>query len=228
MSSQLLAITPDLNRYLQTYGVRDSAVLAGLREKTQTLVGAEMQISPLQGQLMQVLLQSIKAKRVLEIGTYTGYSALVMAQALPDDGLVVTCEVSEPATLIARDYWQQAGVAHKIQLRLGAALDTLETLIEAKMPLFDFIFIDADKGNYLAYYEKGLSLLRVGGMIAIDNVLWGGDVVNSSTQDERTLAIQKLNQHIHQDTRVNASMIPIGDGLTLAVKLPVFASEGVD
>lgn len=219
MSSHTISMTETLESYLYTNSVRDLPVLAKLRKKTKTMTGAEMQISPEQGQFMQVLLQSLAAKRVLELGTFTGYSALVMALALPEDGYVLTCDVSPETTQIAKRYWQEANMHHKIELRLGPALTSLDALIQAKCQPFDFVFIDADKGNYPHYYEKSLSLLRVGGMIAIDNVLWGGSVAEPVKTDERASIIHDLNVSIHRDKRVNACIVPIGDGLTLAVKL---------
>ena len=178
-----------------------------------------MQISPEQGQFMALLLQLIGARRVLEIGTFTGYSALRMALVLPLDGSIVACDVSEEWTAIARRYWQEAGVAEKIELRLGPALETVESLLEAgEGESFDFVFIDADKGNYLEYYERAYDLLRPGGVIGVDNVLWHGDVADPENQKPDTVAIRELNRRIVEDGRVEISMVPIGDGLTLGAK----------
>ncbi|MAZ39531.1 MAG: SAM-dependent methyltransferase [Legionellales bacterium] len=219
MSVELLPYTQKIANYLFENSVRDLDILKKLREKTQSVVGASMQISPQQGQLMQVLLQSIQAKRVLEIGTFTGYSALVMALALPEDGYILTCDRNEEMASIAQAYWQEAGVNEKIELRLGNAIVSLDNLIQSHSQAFDFVFIDADKNNYQNYYERALQLIRQGGMIAIDNVLWDGKVTESlETFDKQTASIHALNQFIHQDQRVNASIIPIGDGLTIAVK----------
>jgi caffeoyl-CoA O-methyltransferase len=178
-----------------------------------------MQTTPDQGQFLALLVQLIGATKTLEIGVFTGYSALAVALALPDSGQVIACDVSEAYTAIARRYWQQAGVAHKITLHLAPALDTLDRLLsEGQAGTFDFAFIDADKENYWNYYERSLQLLRPGGLIAVDNVLWGGEVINPDNSSPSTLAIREFNQKIHQDDRVALSMIPVSDGLTLAMK----------
>ena len=178
-----------------------------------------MQIAPDQGQFMALLLQLIGARNVLEIGTFTGYSALWLASALPKEGTVITCDIDEAATDMARRYWQKAGLASKINLHLALAIETLDQLLAAgQASTFDFIFIDADKVNYDLYYEKSLQLLRDGGLVAIDNTLWFGQVIDLECQDEDTAAIRALNQKVHQDPRVSVSMLGIGDGLTLAVK----------
>lgn len=180
---------------------------------------AVMQISPEQGQLMALLVQLMGAKKTLELGVFTGYSALAVALALPADGQVIACDVSADYTAIAQRYWQMAGVAHKIDLRLGPALETLDQLrVEGHVESFDFAFIDADKRNYDSYYEKSLQLVRPGGLIAIDNVLWSGRVADPTVQDNRTQRIRALNEKIYQDPRVSLSLLPIADGLTLAVK----------
>ncbi|MSO64295.1 MAG: SAM-dependent methyltransferase [Alphaproteobacteria bacterium] len=219
MSSRSLGLTQELAAYLQRVAVRDSDVQRRLREETAQHKAAGMQISPEQGAFMALLVQSIGAKRCLEVGVFTGYSSLVVAQALPEDGRLIACDVSEEWTAIARRYWQAAGVGHKIDLRLGPALDTLDRLIAAgERGRFDFAFIDADKKNYDGYYERALALLRVGGLIGIDNVLWGGSVIDAAKADEDTTAIRALNQKLQQDQRVDICMLPIGDGLTLARK----------
>ncbi len=178
-----------------------------------------MQISPEQGQFMALLVQLIGAKKTLEIGVFTGYSALVVAQALPEDGQVIACDVSEEYTAIALSYWQKANVARKIDLRISPALDTLDGLIAAgESGTFDFAFIDADKSNYDNYYERALQLIRPGGLIAVDNTLWYGRVADPDVQDNRTQRIRALNEKVQGDKRVNMSLVPIGDGLLLAVK----------
>jgi caffeoyl-CoA O-methyltransferase len=178
-----------------------------------------MQIAPEQGQFMQLLVELIGAKKTLEVGVFTGYSSLAVALALPPDGKVIACDISEQFTSIAREYWKEAGVANKIELNLAPAVKTLERLVaEGQQGTFDFAFIDADKANYDRYYESSLVLLRRGGLIAIDNVLWHSRVIDPSTNDEDTIAIRAINEKLHTDERVTLSLIPIGDGLTLARK----------
>jgi predicted O-methyltransferase YrrM len=179
-----------------------------------------MQIAPEQGQFMALLIQLMGAKKTLEVGVFTGYSSLAVALALPSDGKIIACDTNEEYTAIARHYWQKAGVADKIDLRIAPALDTLDELIaQGQANTFDFAFIDADKSNYDNYYERALQLVRPGGLIAIDNVLWGGKVADRNVQDNRTKAIRELNQKLHQDKRVTISLVPIADGLTLARKV---------
>ena len=217
MSDFTLNLTPELYAYYQKVSLREPVVLKELREKTHTMTMAQMQISPEQGQFMQLLIELTQAKKTLDIGVFTGYSALAVALALPPEGKVIGCDISGEWTDIAREYWDRAGVAHKIDLRLAPALETLQSLIDAgESGTFDFVFIDADKENYLGYYEKALVLLRKGGLIAIDNVLWSGAVADSSQQDASTKAIRAVNEKVLQDERVTISMLPIGDGLTLA------------
>ena len=219
MGNQILQLSDRLYHYLQKMSLRETPVLQHLRFETAKLSAARMQIAPEQGQFMAFLLQIINAKKILEIGTYTGYSSLVMAQALPQSGKLITCDVDPESTAMAQQYWQQGGVAHKIQLRLGPALETLQDLLKDDQgESFDFIFLDADKNNYTNYYELSLQLIRQGGIIAIDNVLWSGAVVDANDQSPQTQAIRELNALLHQDERINLSMIPIGDGLTLATK----------
>jgi len=194
-------------------------MLTQLRQETAQHPMSMMQIAPEQGQFMALLVQLIGARKTLEVGVFTGYSALVVALALPPDGKVVACDVSEEYTSIARRYWQQAGVADKIDLRIAPALDTLDQLLTSgQANSFDFAFIDADKSNYDGYYERSLQLVRPGGLIAIDNVLWNGDVADPNVNDTRTNAIRALNQKIYEDDRVSMSLVPIADGLTLAMK----------
>jgi len=177
-----------------------------------------MQISPEQGQLMRLLVELIGARRTIEVGVYTGYSSVSVALSLPDDGLLLACDINAEYTQIARRYWQRAGVEQRIQLELGPALTTLDRRIaDGESGSFDFAFIDADKDNYQAYYERCLQLLRPGGLIAIDNVLWGGSVARPAT-DVDTRALQALNDKLHADQRVDIAMLPIGDGVTLARK----------
>jgi predicted O-methyltransferase YrrM len=219
MSVRTLGLDPKLYDYLLAVSVREPAVLAALREETSKLPGAGMQISPEQGQFMRLLVELLGAQRTLEVGVFTGYSSLCVALALPADGELVACDVSAEYTAIARRYWQQAGVEGRIRLELRPALETLDRLVASGAGgSFDFAFIDADKDNYLAYYERALTLLRRGGLIAIDNVLWGGSVADPEDQKPSTLAIRALNARLRDDERVSASLVPIGDGLFLARK----------
>ena len=219
MSARTINMSPELHDYLLSVSVREPALLSELREETAPLEGAGMQISPEQGQFMALLVGLIGARRTLEVGTFTGYSSTRVALALPEDGQLVACDVSEEWTSIARRYWERAGVDHKITLHLGPAVDTLRRLIdEGQGESFDFAFIDADKPNYDAYYECALQLLRPGGLIAIDNVLWGGGVIDDTRQDESTEMIRALNKKLSSDERVDISLVPIGDGLFLARK----------
>ncbi|MFO7177138.1 MAG: class I SAM-dependent methyltransferase [Pseudomonadota bacterium] len=218
MSSRSLGLSPSLYDYL--YGWQNEpSTLAALREETARMPGASMQISPEQGRFMGWLVALIGARRCLEIGVFTGYSSISVALALPDDGRLVACDVSEEWTAIARRYWERAGVAHKIELRLGPALDTLAALLAAgQAQSFDFAFIDADKEAYREYYERCLELLRPGGIIAVDNALWDGRVADPREDAPSTRAIRALNAFVAQDPRVDASLIPVGDGLLLARK----------
>ncbi len=219
MASRTLALTDKLYEYILDNSLREPDVLKRLRVVTADLPNAQMQISPEQGQFMALLVQLLGANRALEIGTFTGYSALAVALALPPEGKVVACDISKEWTDIARRYWEEAGVAGKIDLRLGPALETLDAMLAAgKENSFDFAFIDADKTGYDAYYERCLRLLRPGGLITIDNVLRGGRVADNNETDEADTAIRELNAKIHRDERVNISLVPIGDGLTLALK----------
>lgn len=208
-----------LYKYIVEHSLRDSPVLQELRAETALLPMAGMQIGPEQGQLMALLARLVGAKRCLEIGVFTGYSTLVVAAALPPDGRIIACDVSEEWTAIARRYWQMAGVADRIELRLGKALRTLDGLIaDGEQGRFDFAFIDADKGNYLAYYERCLELLRPGGLVVADNTLWSGDVADPGNQKDDTVAIRAFNDALHQDERVDLALLPVGDGVTLARK----------
>jgi predicted O-methyltransferase YrrM len=219
MSRKSLNLDDRLYEYLQSVSVQEPEVLAQLRAETATHPMAQMQIAPEQGQFMALLVQLLGATKTLEVGVFTGYSSLVVALALPPEGKVIACDVSEEYTAIARRYWQTAGVADKIDLHLAPALETLDRLLaEGQANTFDFAFIDADKSNYDAYYERALQLVRVGGLIAIDNVLWSGAVADPTVTDTRTEHIRALNQKLHQDSRVTLSLVPIADGLTLALK----------
>ncbi len=219
MSKQTLGLENHIYQYLLSVSIREPDVLTKLRQETAKHPRNIMQISPEQGQFMALLVQLMGAKKALEIGVFTGYSSLVVALALPPEGKMVACDVSEEYTSIARRYWEQAGVADKIDLRIAPAIATLDQLIaEGEADSFDFAFIDADKSSYDDYYERALQLIRPGGLIAIDNVLWSGQVADSKIQDNRTKKIRALNEKLHKDERVTISMIPIGDGLTLARK----------
>ncbi len=209
----------DLYEYLLDVSLREPPVMRRLREKTASLENARMQIGPEQGQLMALLVELIGARNVLEVGTFTGYSALAVARALPDDGHLVACDVSEEWTAIGLPYWEEAGVAHKIDLRLAPAAETLDALLaEGHAATFDFAFIDADKTAYDAYYERALELIRSGGLIALDNTLWEGKVVDPAVTDADTEAIRAINAKLVRDERVTMSLVPIGDGLTLVRK----------
>ncbi len=219
MSYRPTPLTEDLHRYLLEVSLREPDLLTRLREETARRGDAGMQISPEQGQFMALLIELTGAKRVLEIGTFTGYSALSMALALPPDGRIIACDVEPETTAVAQRYWAEAGVAEKIDLRLAPALDTLDGLLVAgAAESFDFAFIDADKENYVAYYERCLALLRQGGLLAIDNVLWNGAVANPAARDPDTEAIRALNLRLREDPRISLSMVPISDGLSLARK----------
>jgi len=219
MTRRSITLTDSLHDYLLSVSLREPELLARLRQETAALQESRMQIGPEQGQFMAFLLRLMGAKRCLEIGVFTGYSSLVTALALPEGGRIVACDVSEEWTAIARRYWREAGVEEKIELRLGPALDTLDQLLGGgEAGRFDFAFIDADKENYLRYYERVLPLLRKGGLIVVDNVLWSGRVVDPEVADADTVALRHFNDSLHHDERVDLSLVPIGDGLTLARK----------
>ena len=209
-----LDLTEPLYEYVVAMGARETAVQKALREETQKLPNAGMQIGPDQAALLQVLVKMLGAKRCIEVGTFTGYSALAMAMALPPGGKLVCCDVSEEWTSIGRRYWKKAGVERKIDLRIGPGLETLKSL----KGRYDFAFIDADKPNYWKYYERCLQLVRKGGAIGVDNTLWGGSVINPEKQSESTVALREFNRRVAKDRRVDIALVPIGDGLTLAVK----------
>jgi predicted O-methyltransferase YrrM len=219
MSNRTLTVTRELYEYITRIGVRESPAAAALRVETAKLPMAGMQISPEQAGFMQLLVKLLDVRRALEVGTFTGYSALAVAQAMADDGRLIACDVSQEWTSIGQRHWAAAGVAHKIDLRLAPALETLDSLIaQGRSASFDFAFIDADKSNYDSYYERALVLVRPGGLIGVDNTLWGGAVADAGRTDDDTRAIRALNQKIHTDERVDTVLLPIGDGLTLARK----------
>jgi len=207
-----------LMAYVVAMGVRETAVQRRLRAATRRIPLGGMQIGPEQAALMQLLVRSIGARRCIEIGTFTGYSALAVALALPAGGRIVCCDLSEEWTSIARKYWGLASVSQKIQLKLGPALSTLDDLLPGNKGKFDFAFIDADKTNYQNYYERCLKLVRRGGLIAIDNTLWYGKVIDRRDRTADTRAIRAFNRKLRRDRRVDICLVPIGDGLTLALK----------
>ncbi len=210
-------LSPEVHAYLVQHGTPPDEIQRALIEETQKLGGISMmQIAPEQGAFMTLLARTIGARYALEVGTFTGYSALCIARALPDAGRLICCDVSEEWTAIARRYWEKAGVSEKIDLRIAPALDTLRAL--PQQPQLDFAFIDADKPGYIAYYEEIQKRLRPGGLILVDNVLWLGRVVDSNANDEQTLAIRDFNNHVARDSRVECVMLPVSDGLTLLRK----------
>jgi caffeoyl-CoA O-methyltransferase len=219
MTKRSISLTDSLYDYLLAVSLREPEVLRQLREETAAYPEARMQIAPEQGQFMALLARISGARRCIEIGVFTGYSSLVMALALPDDGRVVACDVSERWTAVARRYWDAAGVAHKIDLRLAPALETLAGLVAVGgAGTYDFVFLDADKENYLGYYELALELLRPGGLIVADNTLWSGRVIDPANTEASTVALRQFNERLHRDERVDLSLVPVGDGLTLARK----------
>jgi predicted O-methyltransferase YrrM len=218
MAARILPLSVELLRYAAEHGSRETAVQKRLRAETSKLPMGQMQIGADQGAFMQLLIRLIGARRCVEIGTFTGYSALSVAMALPPNGRIVCCDVSEEWTAIARRYWTEAGVRKKIDLRLAPALRTLDELLAKGNGKYDFAFIDADKANYRNYFERCLKLVRKGGLIALDNTLWGGQVLNADAADEDTRAIQAFNRKLRTDRRVEIAMLTIGDGLTLALK----------
>ena len=219
MSSRTIVLNDALYEYLLSVSLREPDVLCRLREETAKMPQHNMQISPEQGQFIALLVELTGARKCLEVGTFTGYSTLSLALALPEDGQIVACDISEEFTSRAKPYWQKAGVVGKIDLRLGPALETLDALIaDGESGAFDFAFIDADKVNYQGYFQRALDLIRRGGLILVDNVLWSGAVVDPARDDEDTEAIRAFNQACADDPRISLSLVPIGDGLTLARK----------
>jgi len=219
MSNRSIMLTDSLYEYMTDVSLREPPLLLALREETSELTQRAMQISPEQGQFMALLARLTGARRCLEVGVFTGYSSLVTALALPDDGSIVACDVSEEWTAVARRYWREAGVAHKIELRLAPATESLDDLLaQGRAGTFDFAFIDADKTNYLAYYERTLALLRTGGLALVDNTLWSGRVADPEVADADTVALRHFNEVLHRDERVDLSLLPMGDGLTVVRK----------
>jgi predicted O-methyltransferase YrrM len=220
MSTKTINITDKLYEYLLSVSLRETEVLKKLRLETAKHPQGRMQISPEQGQFMGLLIKLMGAVKTLEIGVFTGYSSLSVALALPQEGKLIACDASVDFTSIAQRYWKEAGIDHKIELKIAPALETLQAMLESgQAESFDFVFIDADKKNYPNYYELSLQLLRTGGLIAVDNTLWGGEVANENATDSNTKALQAFNTKLSQDTRIDLSLIPIGDGLTLARKV---------
>ena len=221
MSNRTISMSDQLYGYLLKISLREPPILKRLREETAKHPKHTMQISPEQGQFMRLLVRMMGASRCIEVGVFTGYSSLSVALALPDEGRIIACDVSEEYTAVAKRYWKEAGVDRKIELRLGPALETLDAMLKhGEAGRYDFAFIDADKNNYLNYYEQLLKLLRPGGLIAVDNVLWSGSVIDKKDKSVDTMAIRKFNETLHSDRRIELSMLPIGDGLTLARKHP--------
>ena len=219
MSSRNVYFDEKIYDYILDNSLRDMPILEKLREETIKMPDGNMQISSVQGQFMALLVRMLEVKKIVEVGTFTGYSSLVMALALPENGQIVACDISEEYTEVAQRFWQEAGVVDKIDLRLGLAVETLtEILSNGEAGTFDMAFIDADKKNYKVYYEQCLELLRPGGLILIDNVLWYGKPARLEETDTDTIAIRNFNKNIYKDERVEMSMITVGDGLTLVLK----------
>jgi predicted O-methyltransferase YrrM len=222
MHKNQLGLAAALHDYIISHSQAESPLLAQLREETQAHPQARMQISPEQGDLLALLIRIMGATRALEVGVFTGYSSLAVAQALPEDGQLVACDINRSFTNTAQRYWEAAGVAHKVDLRIAPALETLDQLIaelaEGAIVPFDFAFVDADKGNYEKYFDRAVQLVRSGGLIVVDNTLWSGRVADSTDQDKITRTLRQFNHSVAQDQRVAVMILPIGDGLTLAHK----------
>ncbi len=219
MASKTYALTPEIAKYIQSVSLRETSILQRLRAETKKMTMGIMQVSPELGQFMRLLIQLTGAKNILELGVFTGYSTLSMAMAIPEDGRIIACDVSEEWTSIARRYWKEAGMQHKIDLRLAPAVQTLAQLKQANdQPFFDFMFLDADKANYGVYYEFCIELLRPNGLLLIDNTLWEFKVADPDIVDVETNVIQKLNRRLHEDERVDISILLFGDGLTVVRK----------
>lgn len=220
MARQAVVFDDRLFAYIRAVSLRQPPILERLREETQRFPRASMMLTAEQGQFLGLLVELTGARRIVEIGTFTGYSALWMALALPDDGRLVCCDIDEKSTAVARRYWAEAGVAAKIDLRLAPAMQTLDSLVaDGGAGTVDLVFIDADKASYPGYYEKALALLRPGGLVAVDNVLWGGEVADAAIIDDATVTLlRRFNEDLFRDERVTLSLVPMGDGLTLARK----------
>lgn len=219
MSRDHIQLTPELSDYLRRVSLHEPDVLARLREDTAKMENGEMQITPEQGQFMRLLVRLLRVRKALEIGTFTGYSSTAVALGLPADGRLICCDVSEEYTARAREAWREAGVESRIELRIGPAVQTLEAMIaNGDSGTFDFAFIDADKPNYGAYLDRVYKLLRTGGLALIDNVLWSGRVIDPGVNDVGTTAIRQFNTKLKDDPRFTVSMLPLGDGVTLAMK----------
>jgi caffeoyl-CoA O-methyltransferase len=219
MSNKSFGLSDAFHEYLLSVSLRETDVMRRLRERTAEHPKAEMQIAPEQGQFFRLLIRLMQARRTLEVGVFTGYSALSVAEALPPDGEIVACDVSEEYTAIAQEYWAEAGVADKIDLRIAPAIETLDRLLDAgEQAAFDFAFIDADKEQYDAYYERCLRLVRPGGLVALDNTFRDGRVAASDPDEEGVRAVKALNEKLHGDDRIHLSVLPVADGLTLALK----------
>ena len=217
MANTTIGLSDELSAYVLRMGAREPAVLAHLRQETAALPQHGMQIAPEQGAFLALVVELIGARRCIEIGTFTGYSSTVVALALPEDGRLVCCDVSEEWTSLARKYWDEAGVAGKIDLRIAPAAETLDRLLaDGEQDGFDFAFIDADKAGYDTYYERVLRLVRPGGLIALDNTLWGGQVLDPDTDDKDTRALRALNAKLAADERITLCLLPLADGVTLA------------
>ena len=217
MAGRLL-LPDDVYQYLLSVSLREAPILRRLREETAKLPNATMQIPPEHGQFMSLMVQILGVRRAIEVGVFTGYSSLAVALALPAGGRIVACDISDEYTSVARRYWREAGVDAMIDLRLGPALETLDGLLAHERGTFDFAFIDADKINYAGYYERALHLIRPGGLIMVDNTLWSGRVADPSDKDANTEALRAFNKKLHDDARITLSMLPLGDGVTLARK----------
>ena len=205
--------------YLLSVSLREPDILRRLREETAVMPRATMQVPPEHGQFMAFLVQLTGARKALEVGVFTGYSSLAVALALPEDGRIVACDISEEFTAVARRYWKEAGVEHKIELHIRPAIETLrELLAQGRHNSFDFAFIDADKTGYAKYYDCALELVRPGGVIMVDNVLWSGRIADPKETDADTVALRAFNEKVHADTRVFHTLLPLGDGVTLALK----------
>ena len=219
MSPRTMDMSDALYDYMLQVSLREDEVMRRLREETQKRDDGRMQIAPEQGQFLALLAELIGARRCIEVGTFTGYSALAVARALPEDGELICCDVDEDYTAVGRRYWEEAGVAGKIDLRIAPASETLDALIaEGRTGVFDYMFIDADKDGYDGYFEQGLKLLRPGGLFAFDNVFWRGAVADPAKKNDNTRALRALNEKLGKDERISMAMVPIGDGVTLARK----------